>query len=64
MQYNSLLPRQTVGQNQAKLFDLFNYISKIVPWSAWVAESNFQKITYGGFHKQDEAQGFALKKLE
>jgi len=43
---------------------MFNYISKIVPWSTLVAESNFEKITYGGSCKKDEAPRFALKKLE
>jgi len=40
------------------------YISKIVPWRAWVTESNFEKIAYGSSSKQDEAPRFALKKLE
>jgi len=64
MQYNSPLPRQTAGQNQAKLLDMFNYISKIVPWSAWVTETNFEKIAYASSGKQDGAPRFALKKLK
>jgi len=64
MQYNSLVPRQTAGQNQTKLLNMFNYISKIVPWSTRVTETNFEKIAYGGSCKQDEALWFALKKLE
>jgi len=55
IQYNSPLPRQTAGQNRVKLLDMFNYISKIVPWNAWVNELIFEKIAYGGSCKQDEA---------
>jgi len=42
----------------------FNYISKIVPWNAWVNELIFEKIAYGGSCKQDGTPGFALKKLK
>ena len=43
MQHNSSLYKQT-GQNQAKLFKMFTYISKIVPWDPQANESNFEKI--------------------
>ena len=32
------------GQNPAKFFEMFNNISKIVPWNAPVNESNFEKV--------------------
>ena len=44
MQYNSSLYKQTTGQNRAKLFEMFIYISKIVPRDSQVNESNFEKI--------------------
>ena len=31
MKYNSPLPKQTTGQNRAKLLKMFIYISKIAP---------------------------------
>jgi len=52
------------GQNWAKLFEMFNYIPNIVPWSTRVNESNFEKIAYGGSQKQDGVPRFALKKLK
>ena len=42
MQYNTTLYKQTTGQNQAKLFKMFIYISMIVPWDSQVNESNFE----------------------
>ena len=44
MQHNSSLYKQTTGQNQAKLFEMFIYISKIVPRDSQANESNFEKI--------------------
>ena len=35
---------------------------KIVPQSARVKESNFEKITYGGTYKKAEVSKFVLKK--
>ena len=32
------------GQNTAKFFEMFNNISKTVPWNAPVNESNFEKV--------------------
>ena len=44
MKHNLLLPKQTASQNQAKLFEMFIYTSKIVPGDAQTNESNFEKI--------------------
>ena len=44
MQYNSSLYKQTTGQNRAKLFKMFIYISKIVPQDSQANETNFEKI--------------------
>ena len=37
-------------------------MSKIVPQSARVNESNFEKIAYGGSHKKAEVSRFVMKK--
>ena len=52
MEINSSFSRKTAGHNQAKLLHMFNYISKIVPRSTRVNESNFEKISYGGSCKR------------
>jgi len=44
VKFNSPLPRQTAGQNQAKLLEMFIYISKIVPQNAQANESNLRKF--------------------
>ena len=44
MPYNSSLYKQTTGQNRAKLFEMFIYISKIFPLDSQANESNFEKI--------------------
>ena len=44
MQYNLSLYKQTTGQNRAKLFEMFIYISKIVPRDSQANELNFEKI--------------------
>ena len=44
MQPNSSLYKQTTGQNRAKLFKMFIYISKIVPRDSQANESNFEQI--------------------
>ena len=44
MQHNLSLHKQMTGHNQAKLFQMFIYISKIVPWDPHANESNFEKI--------------------
>ena len=44
MKHNLQLPKQTIGQNQAKLFEMFIYASKIVPGDAQMNELNFEKI--------------------
>ena len=44
MQHNSPLPKQMACRNRAKLFEMFMYISKIVPWDPQANESNFEKI--------------------
>ena len=40
-----------MGQIWAKHFELFNNISKIVPWNAQANDSNFEKVAYGNHHK-------------
>ena len=40
-----------MGQIQGKHLELFNNISKIVPWNAQANDLNFQKVAYGGSHK-------------
>ena len=37
-------------------------MTKIVPQSEKVNESNFEKIAYGGSHKKAEVSRFVLKK--
>ena len=44
MQHKLSLHKQTTGQNWAKLFKMFIYTSKIVPWDSQANESNFEKI--------------------
>ena len=44
MQHNWSLHKQTTGQNRTKLFEMFIYISKIVPRDSQANESNFEKI--------------------
>ena len=44
MQYNLSLPKQTTGQNQVKLLEMFIYTSKIVPWDPQENESKLEKI--------------------
>ena len=44
MQHNSSLHKQMTGQNPAKLFKMFIYLSKIVPRDAQANESNFEKF--------------------
>ena len=39
---------------------MFNYMPKIVPQSARVNESNFEKIAYGGTHNKAEVSKFVL----
>ena len=34
-----------------KRFELFNGISKIVPWNAEANDPNFEKVAYGGFRR-------------
>ena len=41
---NSPLPKQTTGQNRAKLLKMFIYITKIVPLDPQGSESNVEKI--------------------
>jgi len=41
---------------------MFNYMSKIVPWSARINKSNFEKIAYGDSYKKAEVSRFVLKK--
>ena len=48
MQYNLLLPRQTTGQNHAKLLEMFICISIIVPWDPQANKSDFEKIDLWG----------------
>ena len=40
-----------MGQIRVKRFELFNGISKIVPWNAQANDSNFKKVAYGGSRK-------------
>ena len=44
MQHNLSLYKQMTGQNRTKLFDMFIYISKIVPQDSQANERNFEKI--------------------
>ena len=44
MKHNSSLYKQTTGQNQTKLFEMFIYISEIVPRDSQANESNFEQI--------------------
>ena len=44
MKCNSPLPKQTTGQNQAKLLKMFIYITKIVPLDPQGSQSNVEKI--------------------
>ena len=44
MQHNSSLYKQTTGQNQTKVFEMFIYISEIVLQDSQANESNFEQI--------------------
>ena len=44
MQHNLSLYKQTTGQNRTKLFEMFIYISEIVPRDSQANESNFEQI--------------------
>ena len=51
-----------MGQIGAKCFKLCNNISKIVICNAQANDSNFQKVAYGGSHKQAATPRLSLKK--
>ena len=44
MEHNSSVYKQTTGQNQTKLFKMFIFILKIIPWDSQANESNFEQI--------------------
>ena len=43
------------SQNWAKHFEIFIYVSKIVPWDSQANKLNLAKMTYGGSHMQIRA---------